>query len=105
MLAKLKRVQIAFLPRCGPARGGSGEVTELIDDRVWPAVRDEYGRLRARPGLIAAGLAALGLSGGLLARRRLEAARQPRLLGVVVPRKLRRKTKRQRLLERLRSLR
>ncbi len=91
-LPKLKRVQIAFLPPVAvqPAEDRE-EVTELIDDRVWPAVRDEYGRLRARPGLIAAGLAALGLSGGLLARRRLEAARQPRLLGVVVPRKLRRK--------------
>ena len=105
-LPKLKRVQIAFLPPVAaqPAEGRD-EVTELIDDRVWPAVRDEYGRLRASPGLIAAGLAGLGLGGGLLARRRLEAATKPRLLGVVVPRKLRRKSKRQRLLDRLRSLR
>jgi 1-acyl-sn-glycerol-3-phosphate acyltransferase len=64
-LPKLKRVQIAFLPPVAtqPAEGRD-EVTELIDDRVWPAVCDEYGRLRAGPGLIAAGLAGLGLGGG-----------------------------------------
>ena len=102
-LPKLKRVQIAFLPPVAlQAAEDRDEVSELIDERVWPAVRDEYGRLRARPGLIAAGLAALGLGGGLLARRAVEARRAPRLLGVVVPRKLRRGKKPRRLRDRLR---
>ncbi len=105
-LPKLKRVQLAFLPAVAAQhREDADDVTELIDDRVWPAVRDEYGRLMARPGLIAAGLAAIGLGGGLLAKRRHEAAKEPRLLGVVLPRKLRRKKKQQPLRDRLRSLR
>jgi LPXTG-motif cell wall-anchored protein len=33
-------------------------------------VEEEYRRLRARPTLIAAGLAALGIGGGLVARKR-----------------------------------
>ncbi|MGZ6672918.1 MAG: hypothetical protein ACXVFM_11265, partial [Solirubrobacteraceae bacterium] len=63
-----------------------------------PAVQEEYGRLRARPGLVLAGLAAIGLGGGLVARRR--AAAKPRILGVVPPRRLRRR--RRRLSDRLR---
>jgi 1-acyl-sn-glycerol-3-phosphate acyltransferase len=41
---------------------------ELIEERVWPEVAREFSRLRARPGVIAAGLAALGLGGGLAYR-------------------------------------
>jgi 1-acyl-sn-glycerol-3-phosphate acyltransferase len=98
VLPKLRRVQIAFLPPVTPEmlRDRANPVAELIDAQVWPAVREEYGRLRATPGLIAAGLAALGLGGGLIARRRLEARRQPRLLGKVEPRRLRRRQKRAR---------
>ena len=55
--------------------------------------------------MIVAGLAALGLGGGLLAKRRLDASRKPRLLGKGEPRKLRRKKARHRLLGRARSLR
>ena len=103
---QLKRVQLAFLPAVAPERSEErDEVSELIDDRVWPAVREEYGRLRATPGVIAAGLAATGIGGGLLAKRQVEARRKPRLLGKVKPRKLRRQTARRRLLERVRSLR
>lgn len=103
-LPKLKRVQIAFLPPVEPGMvaGHLDEVTELIDQHVWPAVQEEYGRLRARRGLIAAGLAAIGIGGGLVARRRLEARRKPRLLGMVEPRKLRRKQRRSSLIRRIR---
>jgi 1-acyl-sn-glycerol-3-phosphate acyltransferase len=106
-LPKARRVQIAFLPRVEPLPASAGEdsVSELIDARVWPAVREEYGRLVARPGLIAAGLAALGVGGGLLARRRLQASRQPRLLGKVDPRRLRPRRDRRRPLGRLRRRR
>jgi 1-acyl-sn-glycerol-3-phosphate acyltransferase len=105
-LPKLRRVQLAFLPPVIPAPTARPDVvSELIDERVWPAVQEEYGRLRAGPGLIVAGLAAIGIGGGLMARRQLEAKRKPRLLGKVEPRKLRRRKARQRLKARLRSLR
>ncbi|KAA1419326.1 1-acyl-sn-glycerol-3-phosphate acyltransferase [Nocardioides humilatus] len=34
---------------------------ELMDELVWPAIAEDYHSLRARPGLIVAGLAAVGL--------------------------------------------
>ena len=43
-------------------------------ETLWPEVEGEYRRLRARPTLIAAGLAALGIGGGLLVRRKAAAA-------------------------------
>ena len=105
-LPKLKRVQIAFLPTVIPqASSAQGEIEEVIDERVWPAVQEEYGRLRASPGMIAAGLGALGLGGGLLATRRRERRRQVAVLGVVKARTLRRRKRRGRLLSRFRPLR
>jgi 1-acyl-sn-glycerol-3-phosphate acyltransferase len=94
-LPKLKRVQITFLAPARPEEipEGSEALGELIDARVWPAVQEEYGRLRAAPGLIVAGLTAAGIGGGLIAKRRLEERRQPRLLGIVEPRRLRRHKK------------
>jgi 1-acyl-sn-glycerol-3-phosphate acyltransferase len=94
---KPRRVDITFLPAVTVTR--TTDPTELIDRNVWPAVRDEYGRLSATPGLIAAGLAALGL-GGLVASRR-RAPSRPRLLGVIEPRRLRRRSARRRRLDRL----
>jgi 1-acyl-sn-glycerol-3-phosphate acyltransferase len=42
----------------------------LVSNTLWPEVEGEYRRLRARPTLIAASLAALGIGGGLLVRRK-----------------------------------
>jgi 1-acyl-sn-glycerol-3-phosphate acyltransferase len=105
-LPKLRRVQLTFLAPVMPDRAADADdpASELIDDRVWPAVQEEYGRLRGNPGLVAAGLAALGIGGGLFAKRRLEAARGPRLLGKIEPRRLRRRRARRGLLTRVRSL-
>jgi 1-acyl-sn-glycerol-3-phosphate acyltransferase len=69
---KPRRVQIAFsepipVERLAPTREVAGE---LIEDTLWPEVEGEYRRLRARPTLIAAALAALGIGGGVLLRRR-----------------------------------
>jgi len=100
---KPRRVQLTFLPAIEPrelADGGEA-LTDLIDRHVWPSVRREYGRQLARPGAILAGLTALGLGAGLLARRRATGA-SPRLLGVLEPRKLRRRKARAKLRERLR---
>jgi 1-acyl-sn-glycerol-3-phosphate acyltransferase len=101
---KPRRVHLTFLDPLDMQHlaGRPDAVTELVDRKLWPAVRQEYGRQLARPGLPLAALAAIGLGGGLLARRRAR-ARTPRLLGVVEPLKLRRRKARQRLLARLRS--
>jgi 1-acyl-sn-glycerol-3-phosphate acyltransferase len=50
----------------GHSRRGAAR---LVDELLWPEVEGEFHRLRARPGLIAASLAALGIGGGLLVRR------------------------------------
>jgi 1-acyl-sn-glycerol-3-phosphate acyltransferase len=92
-IAKPRRVQVSFLaPIAAPTAGSPEAVSELVDRELWPAVEEEYGRLRARPGLVLAGLAAIGLGGGLVARRR--AAARPRILGVLEPRRLRRRRRR-----------
>jgi 1-acyl-sn-glycerol-3-phosphate acyltransferase len=92
---KPRRVDVAFLPPVAIA------VAQDIDSIVWPAVREEYGRLRATPGAIAAALAALGVGGALAATRRRTTTR-PRVLGFVEPRRLRRRGARSRWLRRLR---
>jgi 1-acyl-sn-glycerol-3-phosphate acyltransferase len=78
-LPKPKRVQVAFSPAipvtelpATPEAAG-----ELIEGKVWPEVESEFGRLRARPGVIAAGLAAAGLGAGLAVRRRRAATPRP----------------------------
>ena len=86
-IPKPRRIDVSFLP---PVEAG---VDELIDGRVWPAVQEEYGRLRATPGAIGAALAAAGF-GGALVRRRLQRQRRPRLLGIIEPRRLRRRARR-----------
>jgi 1-acyl-sn-glycerol-3-phosphate acyltransferase len=90
-LPKVRRVQVAFLAPVVPKAEAPDPqaLTELIDARVWPAVQEEYGRLRAAPGLILAGLAAVGIGGGLVAWRRAKA--NTRLLGRIEPRKLRKR--------------
>ncbi len=102
-LPRIKRVQLAFLPPVTPARSEDPDaLTRLIDEQVWPAVQDEYGRLRASPGAIVAGLTALGVGGGLVARRVRRPPAKPRLLGKVEPRRLRRRSRRSRLRDLLR---
>jgi 1-acyl-sn-glycerol-3-phosphate acyltransferase len=76
-----KRVQVAFAEPIAvselPATPRAAE--ELIERRVWPEVEHEFKRMRARPGLVAAGVAALGLgAGGLVLRRRADRRRRRR---------------------------
>jgi 1-acyl-sn-glycerol-3-phosphate acyltransferase len=68
---KPRRVQVAFgepipVDELEPTPDAAAHV---LDERLWPEVTEEYGRLRARPGLIVAGLAAIGI-GGVVAQRR-----------------------------------
>jgi 1-acyl-sn-glycerol-3-phosphate acyltransferase len=50
---------------------------EVLSDELWPEVEGQFGRLRAHPGLIAAGLAAVGL-GAVVATRRRQGGRRRR---------------------------
>jgi 1-acyl-sn-glycerol-3-phosphate acyltransferase len=75
-----RRVQVAFAE---PIQVDEMAVTPeaastLVDELLWPEVETEYSRLRARPGLIAAALAALGIGGGLVARRQLRSRQRKR---------------------------
>jgi 1-acyl-sn-glycerol-3-phosphate acyltransferase len=74
---KPRRVQVAFgEPIAVDTLDSTPESAgELIEDRLWPEVSAQYSRLRARPGLIVAGLAAVGLA-GFVARRRRAAGRR-----------------------------
>jgi 1-acyl-sn-glycerol-3-phosphate acyltransferase len=71
-LPKPRRVAVSFgEPIEVAARGPSPEAAhELVAESLWPEVQREFGALRAHPGLIAAGLAALGVGAGVAARRR-----------------------------------
>jgi 1-acyl-sn-glycerol-3-phosphate acyltransferase len=69
---KPRRVQIAFaepilVEQLAPTPEVAGD---LIAGTLWPEVTEEYRRLRARPTLIAAALAAVGIGGGVLLRSR-----------------------------------
>ena len=101
-IPKPRRVQLTFLAPLDPHElaGRPDAVSELVDRELWPAVRQQYGRQLARPGLLLAALTAVGFGGRLLARRRARAA-TPRLLGVVQPLKQRRREARRRLLRTL----
>ncbi|MGH2839438.1 MAG: lysophospholipid acyltransferase family protein [Solirubrobacteraceae bacterium] len=71
-LPKPRRVRVAFgEPIPVASLTPTPEVArELVAETLWPVVEREYGHLRARRGLIAAGLAALGLGAGVAVRRR-----------------------------------
>ncbi|HEX8159861.1 MAG TPA: lysophospholipid acyltransferase family protein [Solirubrobacteraceae bacterium] len=76
-LLKPKRVQLAFgEPIAVVEDEPSPEAArELVSDQLWPQVEQQFRRLRAHPGLIAALLAALGLGAGVAARSRRRARR------------------------------
>jgi 1-acyl-sn-glycerol-3-phosphate acyltransferase len=71
-LPKPKRVQVAFgEPIAVRALEATPEAAgHLIDEELWPEVTAEYKRLLARPGVIAAGLAAAGVTALLAGRAR-----------------------------------
>jgi 1-acyl-sn-glycerol-3-phosphate acyltransferase len=77
-LPKPGRVQIAFgepipVTQLAATPDAAGE---LLGKDLWPKVEQEYSRLRSRPGLIAAGLAAAGL--GVAAQQLRKRRRQNR---------------------------
>jgi 1-acyl-sn-glycerol-3-phosphate acyltransferase len=70
-LPKPRRVQVAFAEPIPVAEltASPEEASRLVDELLWPEVEGEFNRLLARPGVIAASLAALGIGGGLLVKR------------------------------------
>lgn len=58
-----RRVEVSFAEPISVAdlRATPEDAGRLIEDSVWPVIVEDYGRLRARPGVIAAGVAAVGL--------------------------------------------
>jgi 1-acyl-sn-glycerol-3-phosphate acyltransferase len=79
-LPKPERVAVAFgEPIAVTDDDPSPEAArELVCDALWPQVEQEFSRLRARPGVIAACFAALGLGAGLAARSRRRRRARPR---------------------------
>jgi 1-acyl-sn-glycerol-3-phosphate acyltransferase len=71
-IPKPRRVQVAFAqPILVSEIAATPEgASELVDELLWPEVEGEYRRLLARPTLAAAALAALGVGGFLIRRRR-----------------------------------
>jgi 1-acyl-sn-glycerol-3-phosphate acyltransferase len=66
------RVQVAFGEPI-EVRGREptpAEAARVTEEELWPEVEETYGVLRSRPGLIAAGIAAIGIGGGLAYRAR-----------------------------------
>ncbi|HET9421270.1 MAG TPA: lysophospholipid acyltransferase family protein [Nocardioides sp.] len=58
-----RRVQVSFgepIP-VSDLEATPEDAGRLIDETVWPVITEDYKRLRSRPGLIAGGLAAVGL--------------------------------------------
>jgi 1-acyl-sn-glycerol-3-phosphate acyltransferase len=66
------RVRVSFGEpiELAPAEPTPEAAAELVDERLWPEVEREHQRLLSHPGVIAAGLAALGLGAGIAAKRR-----------------------------------
>jgi 1-acyl-sn-glycerol-3-phosphate acyltransferase len=71
-IPKPRRVQVAFAEPIPVSEIAvtPGDASRVVDELLWPEVEGEFRRLKARPPLVAAGLAALGIGGGLLLRRR-----------------------------------
>jgi 1-acyl-sn-glycerol-3-phosphate acyltransferase len=69
---KPHRVQVAFAEPIdvGDRAATPDTAAALLGDELWPQINEEFNRLRARPGLIAAGVAAAGLGIALQQRRK-----------------------------------
>jgi 1-acyl-sn-glycerol-3-phosphate acyltransferase len=88
-LPKPRRVQVAFSDPI-PVKNLAAtpeDAGELVESTLWPVVEGEFRRLYARPGLIAAAIAALGVGSGLALRRRRA---RPKGLARLAPRRRRR---------------
>jgi 1-acyl-sn-glycerol-3-phosphate acyltransferase len=87
------KVQVSFAPAVAPAQleATPQAAAQLIEEHVWPEVEREFRRLRARQGLIAAGLAALGAGGGFAYRAQQQRNRPKNRLRRALPKAARKK--------------
>jgi 1-acyl-sn-glycerol-3-phosphate acyltransferase len=78
-----RKVQVSFAPAIEPAQleATPEAAADLISNQVWPQVEREFHRLRSKPGLIAAAIAALSAGGGIAytAQRKRDRSRLARL--------------------------
>lgn len=74
---KPKRVQVTFAEPIPVAEIAAtpDEAGRLVEEVLWPEVEGQFGRLLARPGLVAAAIAALGVGGGIALKRRSRSRR------------------------------
>ncbi|HET6546928.1 MAG TPA: lysophospholipid acyltransferase family protein [Solirubrobacter sp.] len=81
------KVQVAFAPAIMPAQlePTPEAAADLIANQVWPEVEREFNRLRARTGVAAALLAALGAGGGIAYRAQQRGKR--RSFRIALPRR------------------
>jgi 1-acyl-sn-glycerol-3-phosphate acyltransferase len=81
------RVSVAFAPAVTPAQleATPQAAAELIEGQVWPEVERQFQSLRARQGLIAAALAALGAGGSIAYRAQRKPKRKIPLPPVKLP--------------------
>ena len=93
-IPKPKRVQVAFSAPIGVGelKATPEAAQQVLDEQLWPEVETQFGRLRSRPGLIAAGAAALGLGAFALSKR--GGKKGTRLPGLRLPKGGRKKRKR-----------
>jgi 1-acyl-sn-glycerol-3-phosphate acyltransferase len=90
---KPRRVQVAFadpvpVAELASTPEGAGRV---VEEELWPQVETQFSRLRARRGLAAVAVAAIGVGGGVALRRRQAGprARLTRKVSRALPRRTR----------------
>ena len=76
-----RKVQVSFAPAIEPAQleATPEAAAELIENQVWPEVEREFHRLRTKPGLIAAAIAALSAGGGVAYKLQRKPKKRDRL--------------------------
>ncbi|HSV38857.1 MAG TPA: lysophospholipid acyltransferase family protein [Nocardioidaceae bacterium] len=67
-----RRVQVAFGEPVPVAdlEATPDDAAKVINEDVWPTITEEYSRLKARPGVIAAGVAAVGIGAWIYKKRK-----------------------------------
>ena len=95
LLPRAGQVQVAFAPAISPAEleATPQAAAELIQEQVWPEVEQQYRRLRANPGLIAAVIAALSAGTGVAIRAQTKPKTRRQKVVAALPKPRRKKKK------------
>ena len=89
------KIQVAFTPAISPAEleATPQAAAELIQEQVWPQVEEQYRRLRANPGLVAAVIAALSAGTGVAIRAQTKPKTRRQKVVAALPKPRRKKKK------------